>query len=208
MKTVMELVKEFEYLGEVGIAEEKQATDTDMQSLEEGIEDEIFYDNISLRQATIKKAGFNLFVNPEFALNFKYAASIYTLAQRIGDVYSARGLVYGGIESKKKQYAFESGSEPYYTGTLPLFALNRVRLAVGLGVRHITIHSNEPIEYTKADPVIVGWQGFTIHDYLVCHNKPNKNPRWLRTYPKGQYSAEEKNPFGFIIAMFGEGDVL
>lgn len=212
MQTIMELVQKHKLTDGESLIQGDDATDADMNSLC-GFGHSRFYNNISLRQMVIERAGFRLFVKPEFALNFKYAASLYTLACRVGDVYGTEGLVYDGVERKDKRYAFEDGGgRVYYRGVLPLFVLNRVRLAVGLGIRHITIHSNEKSlvnNIVKGDPVIVGWQGFMhLFDYLICNNKANCKPRWYRTAPSCIHSDEERNPFGFIIAIFGDGDVI
>ena len=47
-----------------------------------------------------------------------------------------------------------------YIGDIPDFALERAEAAISLGIREITIHSNEelPIDRTHTDPVMVGWK--------------------------------------------------
>jgi len=159
----------------------------------------------------LKSAGFSLFVKPEFALQFKYTAAIYNLAQNLFDAYPTRHLVVDAIEDPKSPWGhkFTKGgmtSPRLYKGKLPLWVVNKVRLAVGMGVRDITIHSNnKEIEkdIVTVDPAIVGWVGFSpLFDWLV-KNK-GKMPRWY-------YSAktiQPKNPFGFIIAIFGGGDII
>lgn len=50
-------------------------------------------------------------------------------------------------------------SAPSYIGDIPDFAIAQANLAISLGIREITIHSNQPlaIEYQKGDPVLIGW---------------------------------------------------
>lgn len=160
----------------------------------------------------LKGAGFNLFVTPEFALKFKYAASIYNLAQNIGAVYPTRCLVVDATEDPKSRWGhkFTGGgrSSPlYFRGELPLWVANKIRLAIGMGVRDITIHSNDKrIEenIVLGDPVIVGWVGFSHHSDWLIKNK-GKMPRWYFSWGDGW---QPKNPFGFVIAIFGDGETI
>jgi len=160
----------------------------------------------------LKGAGFNLFVTPEFALKFKYAASIYNLAQNLFDVHPTRSLVVNAIEDPKSRWLhkFTNGgrSNPlYFRGEIPLWAINKVRLAIGMGIRDITIHSNDngiEKDIVETDPVIVGWVGFSPHSDWLIKNK-GEMPRWYYSWGE-EY--QPKNPFGFIIAIFGDGDVI
>lgn len=176
---------------------------------------ELNVDILNTRQVDvnmIKGAGFNLFVSPEFALKFKYAASIYNLAQDIGSVYSTRSLVVNAIEDPNSTWGhkFTNGgsSRPlYFRGEIPLWAINKVRLAVGMGIRDITIHSNDKgieKDIVESDPVIVGWVGFSPHSDWLIKNK-GKMPRWYYSWGERW---QPKNPFGFIIAIFGNGEVI
>jgi len=160
----------------------------------------------------LKGAGFNLFVKPELALKFKYAATIYNLAQNLFDVYPTRCLVTDAIEDTKSRWMhkFTDGGRTNpvkFTGKLPLWVANRVRLAVGMGVRDIAIHSNDPAILKsitiETDPIIIGWVGFSpLFDWLV-KNK-GEMPRWYYSAP----AIQPENPFGFVIAIFGEGNVI
>jgi len=209
----MELIKKYQLPLDKVSSKKVQSTKAEMKSLA-GLSGDIFEDNVTLRQEVIRRAGFRVFVPLEFALNFRYAASIYHRVYSI--THHPGGLVYDGQEdvTSKWQLKFVGGGHRvYYEGLLPLEVLNKVRLAVGLGVTHITIHSNEECflkDITpKSDPVIIGWQGLScLFDYLVCNNQPDKKSRWYRTAPEVQYCEEEKNPFGFIIAIFGGSEVI
>ena len=175
---------------------------------------ELKADILSERQTTpdmIRGAGFNLFVSPEFALKFKYTATIYTLAQDMGRVHTDRHLVVDAIEDPESHWGhkFINGgmSEALlFNGELPLWVVNKVRIAVGMGIRDITIHSNDKgieADIVKADPAIVGWVGFSpLWDWLI-KNK-GKMPRWYYSWKKKQ----PHDAFGFIIAIFGGGEVI
>jgi len=201
----MELVKKNQlYAKEVITAQDELATDADMKSLV-GFYDNMFH-NVALRQDVLRRAGFSLFVKPEFALNFKYAASIYNRMHHT--MHAHPGIVYDADESDHCKF-INKGHRVYYTGHLPLNVLNKVRIAVGMGTDYITIHSNDKslLEHTtRKDPVIVGWHGFgRLYDYLICNNQANKKPRWLCECKPGR---DLDNPFGFIIAIFGGGEVI
>jgi len=159
----------------------------------------------------LRGAGFTVFVQPSFALAFKYTASIFNLAQELYDVHSVRSLVVDAREDPKSRWmhSFTNGGRSgpvLFKGKIPLWVINKVRLAVGMGICDITIHSNDKAiekDIVTEDPVIVGWVGFSpLFDWLI-KNK-GKMPRWY-------YSArmiQPKNPFGFIIAIFGGEDVI
>jgi len=184
-------------LGEVSISEEV--------SLEANI-----VGDIQCTKKLLREAGFSLFVSPDFALQFKYVAGIHNLAQHLFDVYCCRHLVMDAIENQGHGYRFNGDGwedKPvFYEGKLPIWVINRIRLAVGMGIQDITIHSNDK-ELMKGiivgDPVIVGWVGFSkLFDFLI-KNK-GRMPRWYFSAK----NIQPKNPFGFIIAIFGAGDII
>ena len=56
-------------------------------------------------------------------------------------------------------YAIRSSMQEYpidYVGDIPDFAIDRIEIAIKLGMSYITIHSPQPFE-RHDDPVLVGW---------------------------------------------------
>ncbi|KKL52337.1 hypothetical protein LCGC14_2286470 [marine sediment metagenome] len=195
MNTMLETVETFRYV----TREEEPLTEIEAKVLGKRVID----------PSMLRTAGFKLFVKPELALKFKYAASIYNLAQNLFDVYPTRCLVVDAKEDPKSHWGhkFTDGGRTTpvkFGGKLPLWVANRVRLAVGMGVSDITIHSNESLELViETDPTIIGWVGFSpLWDWLV-KNK-GKMPRWYYSVA----SKQPKEPFGFVIAIFGDSDVI
>lgn len=99
-----------------------------------------------------KKAGFNLFVNPDVVAGFKYAALV------VEEGHMKLSHVIDGIR------------EVFYTGDIPEFALERIEKAKKFEGDTFTIHSNQELTvryepFIYRDPVIIKW------DNSICVEK-------------------------------------
>lgn len=89
---------------------------------------------------------------PEFIARFRYAAGLY-IDTAVLDI--------------------KTNCRVQYRGDLPEFALDRLETARNLGLKHFTVHSNEPLPVEllrKTDPVLIGWPATPLIRVLENRN--------------------------------------
>ncbi len=97
----------------------------------------------------LREEGFFWFVKPSFILKFRFHACLYG---NYDGGHPTIGRFYRGIYG-------ENGMRNLYIGNIPNTVLDKIKTVKDLGIKHVTIHSMEPlpIAYNNIDPVAVGW---------------------------------------------------